>query len=146
MWTIQTAGKAFFADWNPWLCYAVCVVDQEPRGDKTAVGELQYLKTVFAEKGADGVQEHLDAMSAKALRTLTLAAGLPRRAGGKDHVTSELRSALLAHVAVTLCADGEEQAGNLQHSDRDQLCKEHVLWNFESLQLGMRACCRFLSS
>ena len=122
------------------------MVDQEPRGEKTAVEELQHLKTVFSEKGADGVREHLDAMSAKALRTLTSAAGLPRRAGGKDHVTSELRSALLAHVAVTLCADGEEQAGNLQHSDRDQLCKEHVLWNFESLQLDMRACCRFLCS
>ena len=102
MWTIQTAGKAFFADWNPWLCYAVCVVDQEPRGEKTAVEELQYLKTVFSEKGAHGVREHLHAMNAKALRTLTSAAGLPLRAGGKMRVASELRSALLAHVAVTL--------------------------------------------
>ena len=102
------------------------MVDQEHRGEKTAVEELQYLKTVFSEKGAAGAREHLDAMSAKALRTLTSAAGLPRRAGGKKHVTSELRSALLAHVAVTLCADGEEQARNLHHLICRRQSKERI--------------------
>ena len=104
----------------------MCEIDQEPRGEKTAVEELQHLKTVFSEKGADGVREHLDAMSAKALRTLTSAAGLPRRAGGKKHVTSELRSALLAHVAETLCADGEEQARNLHHLICRRQSKERI--------------------
>ena len=135
-----------FTHWNPWLDYAVCVVYQEPRGEKTAIENLQNLKTVFSEKGADGVGEQLDAMDREAVRRLTSAAGLPLRAGGKMLVASELRSALQDYVTVTLCADGEEQAGNLHRSDRDQLCKEHVVWNFESLQLDMRACCRFLSS
>ena len=31
----------------------LCVVDQEPRGEKTAVEKLQYVKTVFSENGAD---------------------------------------------------------------------------------------------
>ena len=41
-----------FTHWNPWLDYAVRVVYQEPRGEKTAIENLQNLKTVFSEKGA----------------------------------------------------------------------------------------------
>ena len=122
-----------FTHWNPWLDYAVCVVYQEPRGEKTAIEQLQYLKDVFSEEGADGVGEQLRSMDINALRTVTSAAGLSIRAGGRRCSAAELRSALKDHLASALGADGEEQAGNLQHSDRDQLCKEHVLWNFENL-------------
>ena len=51
-----------FTHWNPWLCYAVCVVDQEPGGEKTAIEQLEYLKAVFSEEGADGVGEQLHAV------------------------------------------------------------------------------------
>ena len=128
------------------MCYDVCVVDQEPRGGKTAIGQWEYLKAVFSEEGADGVGEKVRSMDRDTLRTVASAAGLSLRAGGKLRSVAELRSALKDHVASALGADGDEQVGNLQHSDRDQLCKEHVLWNFESLQLGMRAGCRFLAS
>ena len=128
------------------MCYDVCVVDQEPRGGKTAIGQWEYLKAVFSEEGADGVGEKVRSMDRDTLRTVASAAGLSLRAGGKLRLAAELRSALKDHVASALGADGDEQVGNLQHSDRDQLCKEHVLWKFESLQLDMRACCRFLSS
>ena len=108
--------------------------------------KLEYLKAVFSEEGADGVAEKLRSMDRDTLRTVTSAAGLSIRAGGQRRSAAELRSGLKDHVASALGAQDEEQAGNLHHSDRDQLCKEHVLWNFESLQLGMRAGCRFLSS
>ena len=122
------------------------MVDQEPRGEKTAIEQLQSLKDVFSEKGADGVGEQLECMERDTLRKVTAAAGLSCRAGGKLRSAAELRSALKDHLAGALGADGEEQAGNLHHSDRDQLCKVHVPWNFESLRLDMRACCRFLCS
>ena len=128
------------------MCYDVCVVDQEPRGGKTAIGQWEYLKAVFSEAGADGVGEKVRSMDRDTLRTVASAAGLSLRAGGKLRSAAELRSALKDHLAGALGADGDEQAGSLHHSDRDQLCKEHVLWNFESLQLDMRACCRFLCS
>ena len=124
------------------MCYDVCVVDQEPRGGKTAIiGQWEYLKAVFSEEGADGVGEKLHSMDRDTLRTVASAAGLSLRAGGKLRSAAELRSALKDHLAGALGADGEEQAGNLHHLDRDQLCKEHVMWKFESLQLDMRACC-----
>ena len=128
------------------MCYDVCVVDQEPRAGKTAIGEWEYLKAVFSEEGAAGVGEKLQSMDRDTLRTVTSAAGLSIRAGGQRCSAAELRSALKDHLASAFGADGEEQAGKVHHSDRNQLCKEHVLWNFESLQLGMRACCRFLCS
>ena len=115
------------------MCYDVCVVDQEPRGGKTAIGQWEYLKAVFSEEGADGVGEKVRSMDRDTLRTVASAAGLSLRAGGKLRSAAELRSALKDHVASALGADGDEQVGNLQHSDRDQLCKEHVLWKFENL-------------
>ena len=117
------------------------MVDQEPRGEKTAIEQLQYLKAVFSEQGIDGVGEQLMSMDINALRTVTAAAGLSIRSDGKWRSAAELLSALKNHVASVLGADGQEQAGNVHHSDRDQLCKEHVLWKFESLQLDMRVCC-----
>ena len=122
------------------------MVDQEPRGEKTAIEQLQYLKGVFSEEGADGVGEKLQFMDRDTLRTVASAAGLSLQAGGKLRSAAELRSTLKDHLAGALGAGGDEQAGSLHHSDRDQLCKEHVVWNFESLQLDMRACCRFLCS
>ena len=117
------------------------MVDQEPRGEKTAIEQLEYLKAVFSEQGIDGMGEQLQSMDINALRTVTAAAGLSIRSDGKWRSAAELLSALKNHVASVLGADGQEQAGNVHHSDRDQLCKEHVLWKFESLQLDMRVCC-----
>ena len=67
----------------------MCVVDLEPRGEKTAIEQLEYLKAVFSEEGADGVGEKLYAMDAEALRILTSAAKLPLRAGGKVRSVAE---------------------------------------------------------
>ena len=117
------------------------MVDQEPRGEKAAIEQLEYLKAVFSEQGIDGMGEQLQSMDINALRTVTAAAGLSIRSDGKWRSAAELLSALKNHVASVLGADGQEQAGNVHHSDRDQLCKEHVLWKFESLQLDMRVCC-----
>ena len=77
---------------------------------------MQYLKAVFSEEGADGVGTQLQCMEQDTLRKVTAAAGLSLRAGGKLRSVAELRSALQDHVASTLGAEDEEQAGNLHHS------------------------------
>ena len=117
-------------------CYAVRVVDQEPRGEKTAIEQLQYLKDVFSEEGAEGVGEQLRSMDINALRTVTSAAGLSCRAGGKLRSAAELRSALKDHLAGVLGANGDEQAGNhdlcpwpasvLARRRGDASCSRHV--------------------
>ena len=78
------------------------MVDQEPGGEKTAIEQLEYLKAVFSEEGADGVGEQLQSMDRDTLRTVTAAAGLSRRAGGKLRSVAELRFALKDHVASAL--------------------------------------------
>ena len=91
-----------------------------------AMEQLEYLKAVFTEEGADGVGKQLQSMGINALRTLTSAAGLPLRAGGKLRPASDLRSAVKDHVTRSLGADGEEQAGNLHHSVFCRLSKERI--------------------
>ena len=78
------------------------MVDQEPGGEKTAIEQLEYLKAVFSEEGADGVGEQLQSMDRDTLRTVTAAAGLSRRAGGKLRSVAEWRFALKDHVASAL--------------------------------------------
>ena len=118
------------------MCYDVCVVDQEPRGGKTAIGQWEYLKAVFSEEGADGVGEKLQSMDRDTLRTVASAAGLSLRAGGKLRSAAELRSALKDHLAGVLGANGDEQAGNhdlcpwpasvLARRRGDARCSRHV--------------------
>ena len=102
------------------------MVDQEPRGEKTAIEQLQYLKAVFSEQGIDGMGEQLQSMDINALRTVTAAAGLSIRSDGKLRPASELRSAVKDHVTRSLGADGEEQAGNLHHSVCCRLSKKRI--------------------
>ena len=55
---LKRLGK-HFTHWNPWnplVCYAVCVVDQEPQRRQAAIDKLQHLKAVFSEDGTDGLQ------------------------------------------------------------------------------------------
>ena len=86
--------------------------------------KLEYLKAVFSEKGAEGVGEKLESTDRDTLRTVTVAAGLSLRAGGKRRSVAELRSALAEHIASAPGADDEEQAGNLRHSFCRPLCSE----------------------
>ena len=130
MWNIQMGWQRFYTLQSLGVLYDVCVVDQEPRGDKTAIEQLEHLKAVFSEEGADGVGEKLYAMDAQALRILTSAAKLPLRAGGKVRSVAELRSMLQDHVASALGADDEEQAGNLHHSPCRPLSEERVQYMF----------------
>ena len=118
------------------MCYDVCVVDQELRGGKTAIGQWEYLKAVLSEEGADGVGEHVESMDINSLRTVTAAAGLSCRAGGKLRSAAALRSALKDHLAGVLGANGDEQAGNhdlcpwpasvLARRRGDARCSRHV--------------------
>ena len=55
---LKRLGK-HFTHWNPLVCYAVCVVDQEPQRRQAAIDKLQYLKAVFSEDDADGLGEQL---------------------------------------------------------------------------------------
>ena len=112
------------------MCCAVCVVDQQPRGEHAAMEKLEYLKAVFSEEGADGVGEKLQSMDINALRTVTSAAGLSRRADGKLISAAELCSALRNHLASALGADDEAQAGNLHHSVCRPLSKERIQYRF----------------
>ena len=114
----------------------MCVVYQEPRDEKTAIEQLQSLKDVFSEKGADGVGEQLECMERDTLRKVTAAAGLSCRAGGKLRSAAALRSALKDHLAGVLGANGDEQAGNhdlcpwpasvLARRRGDARCSRHV--------------------
>ena len=63
------------------------------RGEHAAMEKLEYLKAVFSEEGAEGVGEKLDSTDRDTLRTVTVAAGLSLRAGGKRRSVAELRSA-----------------------------------------------------
>ena len=108
------------------MCHAVCVVDQEPRGEKAAIEQLEYLKAVFSEQGIDGMGEQLQSMDINALRTVTAAAGLSIRSDGKLRPASELRAAVKDHVASALGADGQEQAGKVYHSVCRPLSKERI--------------------
>ena len=94
------------------MCFAVGIVDQEPRGSEAAMEELQSLAAVFSGDGADRVREELQSMDINALRRVSSAAGLPLRAGVKRLPASDLRSDLLSHVSSASGADGPEQAGN----------------------------------
>ena len=78
------------------------------RGEHAAMEKLEYLKAVFSEEGAEGVGEKLESTDRDTLRTVTVAAGLSLRAGGKRRSVAELRSALAEHIASAPGADEEE--------------------------------------
>ena len=77
------------------------------RGEHAAMEKLEYLKAVFSE-GAEGLGEKLESTDTDTLRTVTVAAGLSLRAGGKRRSVAELRSALAEHIASAPGADEEE--------------------------------------
>ena len=126
MWNIQMGWRVLYTLESLGVLYDVCVVDQEPRAGKTAIGEWEYLKAVFSEEGAAGVGEKVRSMDRDTLRTVTSAAGLSIRAGGQRLSAAELRSGLKDHVASALGAQDEEQAGNLHHSDCRPVSKERL--------------------
>ena len=106
------------------------------RGEHAAMEKLEYLKAVFSEEGAEGVGEKLESTDRDTLRTVTVAAGLSLRAGGKLRSVAELRSALAEHVASAPGADDEEQAGNLHHSFCRPLSSERIQYP-RTIQVSM---------